>query len=148
VVYLGAEPLLELLHDTNDTELVVYGRAPEYTVESTANLNPAIAWTPFWTGPLTNLMQVLPLTPTNRMQFFRATEGGGVRFMAVSSDPQTRQVRLTLAVQPGRTYELQWSANLTSWTSFATNNATTNRLVVLDQPGVGVRQRFYRAVVR
>jgi hypothetical protein len=148
VVYLGAEPLLEILRDTNDTELVVYGRAPEYTVESTASLNPAIAWMPFWTGPLTNLMQVLPLTPTNRMQFFRAVEGGGVRFMAVSADPQTRQVRLTLAVQPGRTYELQWSANLTQWTSFATNSATTNRLLVLDQPGPGARQRFYRAVAR
>lgn len=50
---------------------MVYGRAPDYVVESTLNLNPTAQWTPFWTGPLNNLMEVIPLAPTNRMQFQR-----------------------------------------------------------------------------
>lgn len=73
VVYLGAEPLLEVLRDSGQVELHLYARsAPGYTVESTLNLNPIVQWLPFWNGPVNNLLEVLPLSPTNQARFFRA----------------------------------------------------------------------------
>ncbi len=73
VVYLGPEPLLEALRGGGQAELRLYGRpAPSYTVESTLNLNPVVQWLPYWNGPVSNLLQVLPLAPTNQAQFFRA----------------------------------------------------------------------------
>jgi hypothetical protein len=73
VVYLGAEPLLELLRHEPQFQLMLYGRpAASYTVESTFSLTPAVAWTPVWVGPSSNLVEVLLLAPTNQAQFFRA----------------------------------------------------------------------------
>jgi hypothetical protein len=73
VVYLGAEPLLELLRREPQFLLVLYGRpAASCTVESTFSLTPAVTWTPFWVGPWSNLVEVFPLTPTNQARFFRA----------------------------------------------------------------------------
>jgi hypothetical protein len=74
VVYLGPEPLLEALRNGGQTELHLYARpaGSGYTVESTLNLNPIVQWSPFWNGPVNNLLEVLPLSPTNRAQFFRA----------------------------------------------------------------------------
>jgi hypothetical protein len=74
VVYLGPEPLLEALRTTGgQVELHLYARpAPGYTVETTLSLNPIVQWLPFWNGPVNNLLEVLTLSPTNQMQFFRA----------------------------------------------------------------------------
>ena len=73
VVYLGAEPLLELLRHEPQCRLLLFGRpAPSYTVESTLNLTPGVTWTPLWTGPSSNLVEVFLLAPTNQAQFFRA----------------------------------------------------------------------------
>ena len=147
MVYLGAEPLLEVVRATNGTNLIVYGAKAEYTVERTPRLSP-VAWTPFWSGPLANLHAMIPLTPTNQSGFFRAVEGGGLRFTAVGAPGANQEVSLTIAVTPGRTYELQRSANLMDWTSFATNTPSSNSMNLRDVTSPGVKQRFYRAVGR
>jgi hypothetical protein len=73
VVYLGAQPLLEAFSNGAQVELHLYAPpASGYTVESTLNLNPIVQWLPFWNGPVNNLLEVLPLSPTNQAQFFRA----------------------------------------------------------------------------
>jgi len=147
VVYLGAEPLLELVRDTNRTDLVIYGPKPDYTVERTPRLSP-VAWTPFWSGLLANLHVMIPLTTTNQSGFFRAVEGGGLRFTAVGAPGANQEVSLTIAVTPGRTYEMQRSVNLVDWTSFATNTPSSNSMILRDVAAPGVKQRFYRAVGR
>ena len=146
-VYLGAEPLLEMVRDTNRTDLVVYGAKAEYIVERTARMSP-VAWTPFWSGPLANLHAIVPLSPTNQSGFFRAVEVGGLRFTAVGAPSANLEVSLTIAVTPGRSYELQRSVNLVDWTSFATNTPSSNSMILRDVTTPGVKQRFYRAVGR
>ena len=146
-VYLGAEPLLEMVRDTNRTDLVVYGVMTEYIVERTARMSP-VAWTPFWSGPLANLHAIVPLSPTNQSGFFRAVEVGGLRFTAVGAPSANLEVSLTIAVTPGRSYELQRSVNLVDWTSFATNTPSSNSMILRDVTTPGVKQRFYRAVGR
>jgi hypothetical protein len=73
MVIVGAEPLLEALIGTNaQRALVLYGQSNvTYDVESAANLNPVLIWTPYWRGGVTNLIQ--EITPqTDRMLFYRA----------------------------------------------------------------------------
>jgi hypothetical protein len=74
VVYLGPEPLLEMIRNSGQVELHRYAppAAPGYAVESTLNLNPIVQWLPFWNGPVNNLIEVLTVSPTNQAQFFRA----------------------------------------------------------------------------
>jgi len=73
VAYLGPEPLLEALRNGGQVELHLYARsAPGYRVESTLSLNPIVQWVPFWNGPVNNLLEVIPLSPTNQARFFRA----------------------------------------------------------------------------
>ena len=73
VVYLGNEPLLEILRGQSHFDLTLYGSpAPSYTIESTATLVPTITWAPYWQGPSSNLFQVISVAPTNQMKYFRA----------------------------------------------------------------------------
>ena len=47
----------------------------------------------------------------------------------------------------GQNYTIQYSTNLTYWTSFlVTNNALTNSFIVTD-PNATSSKRFYRALV-
>lgn len=146
VVYLGAQPLLEIVRDTNRTDLIVYGPKPVYTIEHTPKLNP-VTWSPFWIGPLVNLHEIIPLG-TNQAGFFRAVEGGGLRFTAIRGPDANREVSLTISATPGRTYEIQHSPNLVDWTSFATNTAVSNSLQLRPVTPAGDKQRFYRAIGR
>jgi hypothetical protein len=51
----------------------------------------------------------------------------------------------TLATQPGRSYRVQASTNLTDWTTLSTFSGSTNPIVFRDTNGP-LTQRFYRAV--
>lgn len=148
VVYLDQESLLELVPQSNHMDLVLYGRAPEYVIQSTPGLPPLGAWTRLRDGSPTNYVLSFPVITTNHMGFFRAVEGGPFRFSAIEVNPLSGEVTLNLSVLPGLTYELQWTTNTALWNSFFTNTATSNALIVTDQPPAVSDRRLYRAIER
>jgi hypothetical protein len=73
VVYLGAEPLLEIAREDLDVDLFLYSRPTDnLTLDSTTDLLPVIGWQPYWQGASSNLMEVFSLTLTNQARYFRA----------------------------------------------------------------------------
>ncbi|HKQ40044.1 MAG TPA: putative Ig domain-containing protein, partial [Verrucomicrobiae bacterium] len=73
VVYLGNEPLLEILPRQDHLDLTLYGiPAPSYTIESKTSLVPTVNWAQYWQGPSSNLSEVFSVPPTNQMRYFRA----------------------------------------------------------------------------
>jgi hypothetical protein len=77
VVVLHTNSLLRLAPGTNGAgRLTLYGfSGTNYTMESTTNLNPPVAWQPAFTLVPTNFIQVVPaLAFTNRATFFRAKQ--------------------------------------------------------------------------
>ncbi|MBL9167083.1 MAG: putative Ig domain-containing protein [Verrucomicrobiales bacterium] len=74
VVYLGREPLLEMVESAQQVDLTIYGSGDTYNIESTPSLAPGFQWTPFWSGVLIDYMDVIPVDPTEESQFFRAIQ--------------------------------------------------------------------------
>jgi hypothetical protein len=74
VVYLGREPLLEMVESAQQVDLTIYGSGDTYSIESTPSLAPGFQWTPFWSGVLIDYMDVIPVDPTEESQFFRAIQ--------------------------------------------------------------------------
>ena len=56
----------------------------------------------------------------------------------------TGALRLSLTTEPGKTYALQASTNLTDWVSLGTNTASGFTLVFEDTAAPTFSQRFYR----
>jgi hypothetical protein len=77
VVVLHRNSLLRLSQGTNGAgRLTLYGfSGTNYTIESTTNLRPPVAWQPAFTLVPSNLIQVVPtLSFTNSALFFRARQ--------------------------------------------------------------------------
>ena len=65
----------------------------------------------------------------------------------VSTNGTNTQFRFDIAVQPGQTYVVQASTNLTNWAAISTNSAVSNLLHFVDLKATNFHQRFYRVVV-
>ena len=75
MIYLSVDPLLEILRDGTQLTLRLYAApAASYTVESTDSLTEPAPWTPLWSGPSSNLVETIQITPTNGVLFLRATQ--------------------------------------------------------------------------
>ncbi len=77
VAYVGPQPLLELDPPRSPTpaplDLRLYGRPNvPYTIETTPRLVSPISWSPFWSGSVSNLVQIVPVDATNSAAWFRA----------------------------------------------------------------------------
>jgi len=73
VVYLDAEPLLEVLPIIDQLWLYLYSRTGGiYTVQSSPTLNPPLPWTLLSSGPITNLTSTFQLQTNGQSEFFRA----------------------------------------------------------------------------
>lgn len=57
------------------------------------------------------------------------------------------QFRFDIATQPGVTYVVQASTNLTNWAAISTNSAVSNLLHFADLKATNYQQRFYRVIV-
>jgi hypothetical protein len=76
VVYLGAEPLVELLPNTTvepgQLMLVVYSDSTgTVTVESTLSLLDPVDWQVFWEAVPTSAVEVIVLPMAEQEQYFR-----------------------------------------------------------------------------
>ncbi len=73
VVFIDGTPFLDASSDGAQLQLTIYASpGPSYTLQCTPTLTPPL-WLPVWTGPLTNLSQVITLPATNATSFYRVT---------------------------------------------------------------------------
>jgi hypothetical protein len=73
VVFIHGSPLLEASSDGAQLQLTIYASpGPSYTLQCTPTLTPPL-WFPVWTGPISNLFQVITLPATNVSSFYRVT---------------------------------------------------------------------------
>ncbi len=73
VVFIDGTPLVEASSDGAQLQLTIYASpGPSYTLQCTPTLTPPL-WFPIWTGPISNLFQVITFPATNRTSFYRVT---------------------------------------------------------------------------
>jgi hypothetical protein len=74
VVLIGDTPLLEARNDNSERRLFLYAPAgPIYTVQCAPVLTSPIQWSTVWSGPVTNLVQVLDPPFCGPHSFYRMT---------------------------------------------------------------------------
>jgi len=57
-------------------------------------------------------------------------------------------VHFTVPARNGARFAIQWSSNLTDWTTICTNEVTDGALHYADPEAKGLRTRFYKVVPR
>lgn len=64
----------------------------------------------------------------------------------LSSEIASQGFRFTLRGQPGQTYILEYSVDLTGWTAFATNTLAGSEVEIMDPNATPGSRRYYRAM--
>jgi hypothetical protein len=153
VVVVGEEPMLELLHSTNNSALLIlYGKPLySYQLESAPSLQTPIQWAPWQQLALTNLFAPVNVAITNQQRFYRAVRFGAIlpqRVLGISVANSTNVV-LACSGIAGRVYHVQFSPSLATpvWQTVGTATADNDGLFqITDTNGWRQAERYYRTI--
>jgi hypothetical protein len=74
VVFIDVAPLIEALRDPVQDRLILSGPPGlSNIVQCTRSLAPPVSWAEVWTGPISNLFQVITVPITDASRFYRIT---------------------------------------------------------------------------